>query len=437
VDNKSRYHRNFLIFNQEDSGYGSGHEPTGYAKIEVKDGRGKITVSVQNLKEEQGGGFGTGRLGYNVYILRCDDEQVCPIFIGPIPLNRNKGELEWGFDPENVAKTGNSIEKFNVIAVIAKRKESISSSIKCPLAAYKEKKINWKDKVKVLLDETKPVREEIDKEIDEKLDIYSKFQGGLESKHKDYEGVKPADTLRMDDGKNLEYHKSFNIDKKSTYENLNQFDNDYSSANIYKESETPSKKSDSEGIEFDEKNNIPGCTYNGEGCPQQAGTMGYNPCINCFANNMNNIVQPDTDSEQSKSTEGSMERLKRNLDKYFEISDPFGSRRKDYKWWKVGNPVYLNNILYQCNIKTPLLFNPLVMMSHFKYRYLIIGIYTDKIRRREYIVCGVPGVYEMDEKPFGDMCRWVQLEGNRPKYGAFGYWLVYIDPKTGNFLSLS
>jgi hypothetical protein len=93
--------------------------------------------------------------------------------------------------------------------------------------------------------------------------------------------------------------------------------------------------------------------------------------------------------------------------------------------------------MYQCNIKTPLLFNPAVMMAHFKYRHLIVGIYSDQIRKREFVVCGVPGIHRVDDKPFGDLCRWVQVEGSRPRYGAFGYWLVYIDGKSGKLLNIS
>jgi len=29
-----------------------------------------------------------------------------------------------------------------------------------------------------------------------------------------------------------------------------------------------------------------------------------------------------------------------------------------------------------------------------------------------------------------------QVDGNVPKYGAFGYWLVYINPNTGEILNV-
>ena len=415
-----------MIFSQEDAGYGRGQEPTGYAKIEIKDGRGKLSVSVQDLKEEK------GVLRYSVYVLRCDEKQVCPICVGNMPLQRSKGELVWGFDPVNVAKTGNRIEQFNIVAVIAQREASYNSSIICPLAAYKDKKIYWKDKVIGLLDEPK-VDNKVFKEKTLKKPEINDMQGELGSKIKGFDNINVFDSNKTN--VEVEPQDYSNIDD----EDKQEIENTPIESETNSNEDTASNDGVTKAYSIDAKKNINSCAINkGESCPQQIGTMGYNPCMNCYVQKMNkNEAEMKRPSMQIKTIEEGMEQLKRYLDKNFEINDPFGSQRRDYKWWKVGNPVYLNNILFQCNIRTPLLFNPLVMMSHFKYRYLIIAIYSDRIRKREYIVCGVPGVYEIDERPFGDMCKWVQLEGGKPKYGAFGYWLVYIDPKTGKFLSLT
>jgi hypothetical protein len=132
--------------------------------------------------------------------------------------------------------------------------------------------------------------------------------------------------------------------------------------------------------------------------------------------------------------EGDLEGLEEELDKNFDISDPFHSRRSDYIWWRVTNPVNLNNMFYKNNIRSPLMFNPAVMMAHYKYKHLIIGVFTHKAGQR-YLVCGVPGMHMVDAGPFGEMSKWVQAEGNRVRYGAFGYWLVYLNPKDGKIIN--
>ena len=174
-----------------------------------------------------------------------------------------------------------------------------------------------------------------------------------------------------------------------------------------------------------------GCMYlNGNMCAAFINNDGYpiNPCADCKLqhSSMKPVQKPI----------GNVVWLKQELARAFEPSDPFHSRRSDYSWWRVTNPVNLNNMLYQSGIRSPLMFNPTVMMAHYKYRHLIIGIFSHKPREKQYVVCGVPGMYMVDRKPFGEMSRWVQVEGSKPKYGAFGYWLAYIDPDDGKMLSL-
>lgn len=174
-----------------------------------------------------------------------------------------------------------------------------------------------------------------------------------------------------------------------------------------------------------------GCVYlNGNMCGAFVNddARAANPCDTCRMRHAAAMA--------SVPVSGDIALLKEEIGRYFEENDPFHSRRSDYIWWKVTNPVNLNNILYQCNIRSPLLFNPAVMMAHYKYRHLIIGIFQHRESQKQYVVCGVPGMHMVDRKPFGEMSRWVQAEGNRSRYGAFGYWLVYIDPDDGKILNL-
>lgn len=170
-----------------------------------------------------------------------------------------------------------------------------------------------------------------------------------------------------------------------------------------------------------------GCVYlNGHLCDALVSNKSDpDPCGSCRINR--------SDAPAKVQLPGNLKRLERDLDNNFEVSDPFHSGRSDYKWWRVTNPVNLNNILYQNNIRSPLMFNPVVMLAHYKYKHLIIGIFHHK-NGKKYVVCGVPGRHMTDTKPFGEMNKWVQTQGTRPRYGAFGYWLVYIDPDNGKIL---
>ena len=137
-----------------------------------------------------------------------------------------------------------------------------------------------------------------------------------------------------------------------------------------------------------------------------------------------------------KTGEINLDSLKKDLDRCFESYNPFKGRIKGIHWWKINSPGYLNNLLFKNNIKTYLLFNPKVLLANFKYRHVLFGMQMDKGINRFQLICGVPGVYSIDDNPFSTAGTWIQLDGIKPKYGAFGYWLVLIDARSGKIHKL-
>ena len=390
VEGKMAFQRSFLIFNAEDTGFEAGQKPSGHVKIEVRDGKGKLWSAVQNLTA------GDGRLDYKLFLIKTGSRDPAAVCAGLYKFHQNRAELEWGFDPANVSKSGRSIAEFDVAAVLAEYNDRKNLGVRSPLAAYRDKKTEWRKSLeKLLYPPASPKTEE--------EDFTSKYDGIAVSKY-----IPPETLPEYNIPDILGSYQKPEAENEPAVSALppNPYQQQYG---IHMPSEAPAQDNRQIEIQAD--------------IPQE-------------------YSAPITDIPQARSTvvneeiRGDIDRLKEMLNRYFEQSDPFQSKRSDYRWWKVSNPVDLNNILYQCNIRSPLLFNPMVMMAHFKYKHVIIGIYTDKVRKREYVVCGVPGMNMVDKKPFGDMCKWVQAEGGRPKYGGFGYWIVYIDPGTGKILSL-
>ncbi len=141
-------------------------------------------------------------------------------------------------------------------------------------------------------------------------------------------------------------------------------------------------------------------------------------------------------SKDVKTGDITLDLLKEDLDRCFESYNPFKGRIKGINWWKINSPGYLNNLLFKNNIKTYLLFNPKVLLANFKYRHVLFGMQAEKSINRYQLLCGVPGVYNIDENPFGTASTWVHTDGIKPKYGAFGYWLVLIDARSGKIHKL-
>ncbi|TYQ16816.1 UNVERIFIED_CONTAM: hypothetical protein Cloal_3391 [Acetivibrio alkalicellulosi] len=351
MNNKLKYYRTFLILNREDSSLNEGKDSLGYLKIEVIEEKAKVNCQVSNLNEDN--------RGYKLYIMKVEDESIIPYCLGEVCVCGNSGQLSRIVDANNVGGTGVSIDKFNVAAVIINSLHEKTNNIACLAAAYKNQKIQWKNKFKTYISSQGDNKEEKPREKEEKL---------------------KCDKTNSENRKDTvtEIQKTINLQTENNdinYEN-DRIDLDHN--NQYKKNDKT-------------------------------------------IDNVDNKV--------------SLDKVLKGFDSYFERVSPFNIERKDYKWWRVISPVHLNNIFYQLNIKIPVLFNPMVMMAHFKYRHIITGIYEREKDNVFYLVCGIPSLYKIDEKPFGNMCRWAQIEGKNPRYGSFGYWLIYINPKNGNILN--
>ena len=76
------------------------------------------------------------------------------------------------------------------------------------------------------------------------------------------------------------------------------------------------------------------------------------------------------------------------------------------------------------------------MASHSKYKFILSGSYTDAKEGTKLLVFGIPGAYNIDQRPYRNMCRWVQAENGIGYAGVFGYWLIYMDPYSNKILLL-
>jgi hypothetical protein len=307
--------RYFMIFVQEDKGFGINNGPAGHLKIEIRNRKGNLTAWVDNFKEMH------DKYKYKLYLLSISTKSDV-VYTGRIYIKGNNGQLNWDFNPFNVSGTGLPFKNFNTAVIIAEDIQgNADERILCPLASYRNGKTNWR---------------------------------GIFERYKSNKHTKTVVDNSMTVNKSIDNKKEIT---QNTYDNKN------------------------------------------------------------------------TNYHSTK-------RLTELFDSSFIKYMPFNTNRKDYTWWKVDSPVVLNNILYQFNIKTPLLFNPTVMKAYFKYKHLIAGLYTDISVNREYLIFGIPGNPNEYEKPFGNISKWIKVDTNKTNLSIYGYWLIYTDIKNGKLLNL-
>lgn len=133
----NEYKRYFIILQEDDKGYeiSPGKIPTGYLKIEAKNGRVKLNAFIQNVKVED-------MAEYRLILVA--PGRKLGVDVGKIIIDTSgRGELYYELESDNVLKSGVNISEFLVAAV--------TSGVSIPLSGYSGRdKIEWKGKYEVV-----------------------------------------------------------------------------------------------------------------------------------------------------------------------------------------------------------------------------------------------------------------------------------------------
>ncbi|MCQ4937371.1 hypothetical protein [Anaerotignum propionicum] len=130
-----RYDKVFLMLRQETAGYGLGQRaPWGSCVMEIKNGTGRISLTVQGLRPIQRG-------RYAVYAIAGEKEKQTNLFCGVlVPDAAGHCELKWDFNPDRLGERNATVEDFNTVAVLAETDGGFSA----PLTAYFVSKTDWR-----------------------------------------------------------------------------------------------------------------------------------------------------------------------------------------------------------------------------------------------------------------------------------------------------
>lgn len=133
----NEYKRYFIILQEDDKGYemAAGKIPTGYAKIEIKNGKGKLTAYAQNVKSGD-------KVDYRMLLIA--PAKKAAVDMGRIMVDASgRGELNVEFDADNVLRSGMDISEFMVAAV--------QTNTAIPLSGYTgREKVQWKNTYQVI-----------------------------------------------------------------------------------------------------------------------------------------------------------------------------------------------------------------------------------------------------------------------------------------------
>jgi uncharacterized protein YbdZ (MbtH family) len=444
---KKAYSRYFIILQQDENGYSLSPDklPSGYAKLETRNDKCKISYYVQNLKKDMEPYY---------MALICNKKDTKKIIkLGSLNIDDyGRAEVTYEYDVNNIAGIRVSVDIISGAAVI---KDS-NSGIVSVMSGFSTTDIpaTWRSyEVYECGSEAKDINTDIE---ENKVNTAQENSVEVKENH-----LPKEDTPEQ---KNIfdEYERKIEQVKESLKENetkkkkdeKNSKESEKIQASLYEKAEEVVKaKGGSEVKAVPVEGKAEGAS--GEEMEQLEEVV-----PNASTTETREKVEEDLNKEGSQSDEIKKEQSKETLeyispdDKYpsGSVGDFFRVIAEDFeqvsdgckdikrcKWYRVK----VNSMEEMCNTanynKYTVVYYP--MISYFpyikKFGHYLLGYKYDINGRMKYLVYGVPGTKSKGDQPFGGksgFVTWVPLKPGDEKEDSFGYWLMFYDFRTSTIV---
>lgn len=484
---KKSYNRFFIIFQEEDKGYGMGPDrpPTGYAKVETRSDKSKVTVYVQNLKP-----FESGDFLYKCYLISHQDNKDCTAYLGIVNIDDlGRGESSWETSAENAFDSKTPIDRFNGAAIVVEN-DSLPGII-APLAGYMSKeKFDWRSRIPSIKKEQEVIKEDttytgqaLQEEVKyPEAAIFEEYEKSIEK----VEGIEDVHDTIADNTPGVEKIEDVTADNTPDVEKIQDViadntpdveikqditDNTHGIEEIQDiivESDNASnveanedlitdnmdmfiperedKYAEEEGIHEMDASDVEDAMFGdvGTGLEDEGQDI---------------FMEEETEDEPRHVYKGKKEHkehkygypgcmhcsgydyrhiMRKMLEDILEDYEKLDKHNdmKDCKLWKVDMGKYRRDwykvTMYPCYdlLFYPILLNPYYgYMKHIKkHGHYIFGIKQDKDGKVIALIYGMPGKRNKSEQPYmgsTGFTKWIPWDENH------GYWIMMYDPMTG------
>lgn len=464
----NEYKRYFIILQEDDKGYelAAGKVPTGYVKLEIKNGKGKLTAYAQNVKNGD-------KVEYHMLLIA--PSKKAAVDMGRIMVDgTGRGELNIEYDADNVMKSGMKITDFMVAAV--------SSNTGIPLSGYTGRdKIKWKngyniinkaydriDKKKEKLEEvvtpiqTKPIEVEIP--IEQPVIIPKK-----EEIVEEIEEVPIEEPILIETPEIIEAPEVIEVPEVVEAPEVVEIPEveevpEQPKKEVVKKTEYMETQTEIKAKLVIEAEPEPVCYehlhYEPDECKKDYADIDYKN----FYYDEDSDSDSDRDSDNDSDSDSDDRDKKKKYEKDYEDDkhsydenpmnrrlmkvlqrlrryEPFpdGDSRED--WFKVEDDIFLlNNVTIpfmgsMMPLGYPFMMNDCIMMIGRKD--YIIGVKYD--RRSEdkkyvkHIMFGMPGMYNKQEEKHYSIRGYTSFRPHKSK--RYGYWIMTVDLSSGEIVT--
>lgn len=424
----NKLYRNFIILQEDENNHSNSDEKplSGYAKIEAKSDKCKISFYAQNLKKSE---------NYTI-VLICYKKEVKQIIdLGKLEVNEvGKGEAIKEYYINDIAGLNLSYEKISG-AAICKHKNEQLSFLMYGFMNNENIKEDWKKaKIVKCFDKDKPVeykklvKEEAKSKDDCKQeDSKKENKDKKDHKHDDMKECKDNHDDKKDykqDECKVEHHDDkIHKDNKKEEDCKDNHDHHKDDKNKYdkicdeecKRAEKSTEDGEAE-VEVEVDKSV-----------TQEDFADYEESINNLRTDQN--IDP-----YDFRLRGAVGEFFNNIVKGFEEVKGKFKEIKYCKWYKIK----ISGIDDMCNTadynKYTVAYYPMLNYYPYikKYGYFFIGYKCDPKGNLKYIVYGIPGNKNKDEQPYVGKTGFVTWVGSDD--GKVGCWLMFYDYKNSNIV---
>ena len=465
---KKNYSRYFIILQEDEKGYSLNSDkiPSGYAKLEMKNSKCKISYYVQNLRKEKQPYY---------MVLICGKKDVNKIIkVAKMNIDDNgRVDVSHEYDMDNIADTGISAEKIigaaivkfldvNVISIMSgfsttdkpnewksyklaecnkEKKETRAADVINEFDEYEQSieliKVKT-DEVVEHLEVQRDVDEVADKKADTKIRVNSEDVGPLESQVNvdKVEEVKQRSTTEKVEPLEIQENKD-EIEEIKQRVNVQNVEPLESGENVDKDTDTQKRfiaKSieNLDKLEEEIEINKPENLFNVD---RDKNKKQHKEDNEDKKDKKDECNDKENNYCKGKYPKGAMGNFFNSVAKGFEEVPDFSKEIKCCTWYKV--PVHNLENMYDLSDynKYTIAYYPMICYFPYirNYKSFMLGYKCDSSGNMKYIVYGIPGTRAKVHQPYGGKTGFVTWIADKEN-DEMGYWLMFYDFKNSTIV---
>lgn len=411
MSSKRSYSRYFIILQEDEKGYSMSNSkfPTGYAKLEMKNQKCKLSFYIQNLKKD--------KEPYHTVLICSKKEQKNTVVLGLINIDEyGRSEVSYEYDLNKIGNTEMSMQDIKGAAVVKFNEYNMN----CILNGFvsKQRCEDWKTYTII----GKDSRSEA---IEEKIDVAKEDNKKLEEVEQEEQDEQLVEEKVENEENNI-------FDKyEEKIENVKEETINMDSRDVRNEEEKIEEIQKIEQIKMKE-----------EVTEEKKVSIEKEEVVNERDDEVeNNTIKEVNIKEEfrnkcKKNTDypvGALgEFFKSLVDEFSEIND-IDKNIKRCKWFKIPIKCFEDMDSIDNYNQYTIIYYPMVCYYPYvkKYGHYVIGYKCDKYGKIKYLIYGIPGTKSKYDQPYGGrsgFVTWIpKKEEDEWKKDCMGYWIMFYD----------